>query len=338
MSITNKNNQLELQILTRGLRRAQGFRLFFAQCNNRQLRTHIIKELESELIKQGITLHHLYLEHPVRSLDDLVPSSLEPGQKQVVSITGLENSLPLSEEKGDILQRLSYGRDLLPKIVPVPLIIWLSSGILKEIQTESHDFWSWRAGVFHFQASPPKIETSFTEIYRDLLNTGNSIQPMDNERMHILYDLLENLNLLPDTEKNKLQRAELLRQLGELHQVRSEYKRAEINFEEYLRILKEIGEDSRLLDAYYQLGTTKMLLSKSNEATTLFETALHHCGENKKMKGYLHFLIGLEKRSKNIVEARKNFQQSLTFSREAGDKGLESTLLGIFAELGKPGR
>ena len=63
---------------------------------------------------------------------------------------GLESGIPYDQPNSRILAELNLGRDLFPRDVPSPLVIWLPDYAVTAVARFAPDFWAWRSGVFEF--------------------------------------------------------------------------------------------------------------------------------------------------------------------------------------------
>ena len=215
------DNEKELQLLFKSLKRAKGFHLYLVQGNNPRLRTEILASLKQLLGTAGITFYHHHLQEPIGSLEDLLPPGFAAREKKkaVLVVSGLENSFIETGDPQALLHRLNYARDLLPKKIPVPLVLWLPVGAFKKILTEAHDLWSWRSGTFYFSTPTELIAGQFQEmaLLREKDSRGAIPEKLYKERLVLFTGLLEDLKLRDGSRKNQLQQADVMQQISELH-------------------------------------------------------------------------------------------------------------------------
>jgi tetratricopeptide (TPR) repeat protein len=147
------HNEQELQLLYRGIKRANGFHLYLAQCDN---------------------------------------------------------------------HRLNYARDLLPKKIPVPLVLWLPTTAFNKILTEAHDLWSWRSGTFYF-SGPPETGLEMLELHEEIYppvdreGQGTISEKFYKEQLDYFTYLLEDLDSNADSGTARLRQADVMQQISELH-------------------------------------------------------------------------------------------------------------------------
>jgi tetratricopeptide (TPR) repeat protein len=207
--------------LFQSLKRAKGFHLYLVQGNNPRLRTEILDSLKQLLETAGITFYRHHLKEPIVSLEDLLPPGFADREKEkaVLVVSGLENSFIETGAPQVFLHRLNYARDLLPKKIPVPLILWLPVGAFKKILTEAHDIWSWRSGTFYFSSPTEMIENQFQEmaVLREQETRTAIPEKLYRERLVLFTGLLEDLKLRADSQKTQLQQADVIQQISKLH-------------------------------------------------------------------------------------------------------------------------
>jgi tetratricopeptide (TPR) repeat protein len=215
------DNEKELQLLFQSLKRAKGFHLYLVQGNNPRVRMEILDSLKKLLETAGIIFYQHHLKKPISSLDDLLPPGFADREKEkaVLVVSGLENSFIDTGAPQFLLHRLNYSRDLLPKKIPVPLVLWLPVGALKKILTEAHDLWSWRSGTFYFYTPTEMIEGQFQEmaVLREQETRAAIPEKLYRERLVLFTGLLEDLTSRDGSQKIQLQQADVMQQISELH-------------------------------------------------------------------------------------------------------------------------
>jgi len=218
------HNEQELQLLYRGIKRAKGFHLYLAQCDNHRLRAKILASLKQQLETDGITVYYHHLKSLIVSLDEFLPSGLTIREKEkaVLLVSGLENSIIETAESQAFLHRLNYARDLLPKKIPVPLVLWLPTTTFNKILTEAHDLWSWRSGTFYF-SEPPETVLELHELHEEIYppvdreGQGTISKKFYREQLVYFTYLLEDLESRTDSGTARLQKADVMQQTSELH-------------------------------------------------------------------------------------------------------------------------
>jgi len=286
------DNEKERQLLYRSLTKASGFHLYLVQCNNPGLRAEVLAFLEERLGSVGITLYHHHLKKPVVSLDDFFPPGVRfrEGEKAVLAVSGLENSFSPAGEPQAFLHRLNFARDVMPKKFPVPFVLWLPVGAFKKILTEAHDVWSWRSGTFYFSTPPEMIRSQLEEIaaLKEKEGGGTLSEKAYKERSILFSDLLEDLKLQPESQKNQLQRADVMAQIAELHysfsdnvsrpDQKKEYLEKSLEFQlKASRIYEQVFDKNHpdLASSYNNLSLIYRVLGQPEKALEFQLKALH---------------------------------------------------------------
>jgi len=215
------DNRTEFHLLYQGLTRAEGFHLYLVQCNNSRLQSEIQASLIEQLEAAGMTVYLRRLSEPVESLADFLPAGFSPkkGERPVLMVNGLDISFSQTDDSQAFLHRLNFARDVLPKKFPLPLVLWLPVGAFKKIITEAHDLWSWRSGTFYFSTPPEMVQAQFQETIAVKEREGEKglSEKSYKERLALYTGLLEDLQTQPESEKNRLQQADVMQQMAELH-------------------------------------------------------------------------------------------------------------------------
>ncbi|AFZ26376.1 tetratricopeptide repeat protein [Cylindrospermum stagnale PCC 7417] len=136
-----------------------GLSLLIAVCDDANFRDEIIAKYEAEL-QSKFRLYRVTLARGEPSLKaaiyQLVQSEeyLRQGGKAVITVTGAEQLyfLRMGEERSEqeiFFGYLQWTREAM-RDFPYPIVIWVTNQILSKLIKKASDFWSWRAGVFHF--------------------------------------------------------------------------------------------------------------------------------------------------------------------------------------------
>ncbi|HEY9693339.1 MAG TPA: hypothetical protein V6D15_14095 [Oculatellaceae cyanobacterium] len=101
-------------------------------------------------------VHWDFSDQNLRFLRDAIVEKLqavkiESDKKLVLIITGLENSIGMSEAYPPVLQDLNFVRDAFKTSVPHPILFFLPDYALTRLAKYAPDFWAWRSGIFYFK-------------------------------------------------------------------------------------------------------------------------------------------------------------------------------------------
>ncbi|MGK7945096.1 MAG: tetratricopeptide repeat protein, partial [Microcystaceae cyanobacterium] len=135
-----------------------------ASCEQGSLQTQIIQQYETEL-SPSIPCYRITVDRQEPSLrgklEQLVkdnPTLQQPKALAVISVTNIREILTIKldqkEDKSPIEKFFGYlqwTREGLRRF-PYPIVLWVTPQILRRLSREAPDFWSWRGGVFRFNA------------------------------------------------------------------------------------------------------------------------------------------------------------------------------------------
>jgi tetratricopeptide (TPR) repeat protein len=154
--------------------------IFVAVCDADRQREQVIAEYERELAP-NIQHYRVKLDRQEPSLRHAIASIVTHKENAIVTVLGAE-TLGLLGRDDESLDKffgyLQWTREALREF-KIPIVLWIPSRIFKELAKRSPDFWSWRNGVFQFQAEP-----SLALI--DLEDTGIDVERLDEQSNSVL--------------------------------------------------------------------------------------------------------------------------------------------------------
>jgi tetratricopeptide (TPR) repeat protein len=135
--------------------------LLIAVCDNSQFREELIARLQAEL-QPEIRCYRLSLIRGEPSLKMTILQKMQTddylreGGRSVVMVTGAEQLyfLQLGEEKSEqdaFFGYLQWTREALPEF-RFPIVLWVTTQLLTQMERKAPDFWGWRKGVFRFKS------------------------------------------------------------------------------------------------------------------------------------------------------------------------------------------
>ena len=146
---------LELKSLDRSLKLARGFKLYFVvfPATEGDFHEAFLNQMESELV-------FLPLKGPTKNLIKI----LETTEKRSLplAVLGLSQTLDNPRFAKKMLTSLNIGRDFLPKIMQVPLLLVIEPQHVKLFSKQAPDFFSVRSGLFSFERGNPLQIASMT--------------------------------------------------------------------------------------------------------------------------------------------------------------------------------
>ena len=320
-----------LDRLARMINRADDFVLGFVKCNHPSQQKELRREFLARLSDKHIL--EVELDKPLVSLlDELTARWPSDNPPDVVCVYGLEKSINKLQEASPVLGRLNNDRDLLRRVVPVPLLIWLPDFALDFIARGAPDFWAWRSGVYEFETDKALWQQEGAlALIPDVLGVFSLDHQGKKAEIVHLEELLRTAQSLPREEKREKQlTASLLQQLGLIYLTMGQWAEAETHYRKSLTILQDLGEQNAVAVALHQLGRIGQERNDLPEAEHFYRQSLQisqELGERSGIAATLHELATLEQKRANPLKAERLYRQSLQISQELGNKrDIASTL------------
>ena len=274
MVIFLENNRETFNILLSFLVMSKGFKFAFAEINFPPDIDELITALQSHEKCQDLQLVVLKLDDPdlhflLETLKkNLLTLKLEPENKLVLILRGLEKAISTSGNNPPILTNLNYARDGFPKFIPHPILFILPDYAATRFAKFAPDFWAWTSANFRFQTVP--------EVRQNLLE--NAFHPINSNRTYAKVTKSENIELLTrllqeyteETQASQRTRIELLQQLAKEHQSVREFTVAKEYLQEALMLCRELQYQSGEAKVLYNLGEIFYLNREFKEARRLF--------------------------------------------------------------------
>jgi tetratricopeptide (TPR) repeat protein len=232
-----------------------------AVCDDPDVQAEIIQRYETEL-QNEIRPYRLELSPTEPSLRkaiaDLVAQEeyLQAGGRAVLTVVGTERISFLKPQGADrspqdiFLGYLQWTREGLLAF-PYPILLWVSTQLVKRISREAPDFWSWRKDVFRFASHPTTIVqnrelAAFRPVWEEM-----GLPPFKEEESIPLADLQE---LIKQTEArakgpNDPLLATLYSQMGRIYAKRAERGEAEDYSQEIERAIAYFDKAAEIQDA-----------------------------------------------------------------------------------------
>jgi tetratricopeptide (TPR) repeat protein len=362
------DNRDELQRLLTALDYADGFAIFFARCNVPVQRRQLIAEIRQQLSARNLYLLELQFERPVRDLrshlrrllsqqraspplsNQVSSPTLElalaeaapnyrPVATPVLSISGLEFSIPFDKPNAALLSELNLGRELFRRDAPYPLLIWLPDYAITAVARHAPDFWAWRSSVFTFHSQDLLRTNSVQTLAGDEAGwiAVQNLSPEEKQRrLRLLESLLDDYAGLPDDPRTRRERADLLTSLGQINHVLNRYEQALDYYSRSLKLLQEIGDKQGE-------GTTLNNISQIYSARGDYDTALSYLERSFKLLQEIGDKQGEGTTLNNISQiysahgdydtALSYLERSLAIRQEIGDKQGEGATLNNISQI-----
>ena len=337
--VSPQNQDVLLQIASL-IRLSEGFRLGFVKCNQPVQCRQMAARLK-EMLAGEAKIIDVVLNEPVSSLRRAILKAREaekssPECKQVIMVFGFEHSVP-SNGLAPALDELNQSREIFPKDVSGPLLIWLPDYALTRLAREAPDFWGWRSGVFELLPDLKLMSIIEKMVVQDA-ETSNLGLNEKRERASALEGLIRDYQELPRGERVGRGQAEVLHRSGNIHRQLGEYEEARRLYGECLKINQELGDKSGVAATLYQMGIIAQDTGDMVEARRLYRECLkidQELGDKSGMAATLHLMGNMAYVTDDLVEARRLYEESLKIKQELGKKsGVAATLhqMGMMAQ------
>lgn len=327
------------------------FVLAFVKCNLPAQRHALVERINVLTEPLGVTPIEIELTEPIDKLlpilcDRLAGSYLKPAaveaepapalregrSKVALFVYGLEHSLPSADSNPPILAHLNLSRELFRRDLPCPLVIWLPDYALTLLARGAPDFWAWRSGVYEFPAERETAEqVTRTAVYGEADHVTSSLSAeAKRERLRLLARLLDDYRELGDGVHERSRQADILWKMGDVHRNLGEWAEARADYEEALRLARELNEPRTIAGLLDNLGLLAQNAGDLSEARRLYSESLdleRELGDKWGISVILHQLGWLAQGKGSLNEARRLYDESLSLARELGDKrGISGTL------------
>lgn len=274
--------------------------LIIVACDDLRLRQRIIDRYELEARQEKIRPFRIVLGNEPSLRSGLAKLAMKPGDAAVVTVTGAEWLLRVKmqeQEQSDLdkfFGYLQWTREGLREF-RVPIVLWVTHRILREMSRQAPDFWSWRKAVLRFDSQ----ETEALAVLGQQQAQPLQAQPND-EFLPPLEDLLSEIQQLESNSPESPNLATLYDQLGQVYAHRIESGKA-VNLDHERQLTIDAFRNS--IDRYRQLK------NQPNLMWTLIRLG--------------NFLVSQSRYGETIAA----YQQSLDIAREIGDRKGEATSL-----------
>jgi tetratricopeptide (TPR) repeat protein len=315
--------------------------LILVACDDLPLRQRMIERYEREALQAKIRPLRLILGTEPSLRAGLEKLGLRQGELAVVTVTGAEWLLRVkvqeSAEQSDLdkfFGYLQWTREGLREF-QLPIVLWVTHRILREMSRKAPDFWSWRKAVLRFAGEEvtPEPRTG------DLQPQVSHNEPHD-KFLPPLEELLSEIYTLESTAPNSVGLATLYGKLGQVYAQRiqrgktnnliEERQQAIEAFEKAINRYQELSLSSAFCSVLSELGSFLYSQSLYEEALSAYERGLRMSSEIGDRFGEaiflndlgdIYFALGQYRQALNF------YQQSLNINLEIGDRSGEANSL-----------
>ena len=333
------DEKANLAALTRSLRRANGFGLIFAVCNQSELRERLMRDLAARLPEKNIL--QVPIREPVDSLLTYLTEALELEEAETppdaVFVYGLESWLPAQgdEPGAGFLANLNLFRNNFPKHLPCPMVLWVPQHILADIQDRAPDFASIRSGVYVFSMTSEARSQFLTNYSTEQLTTIVGLTLEEKlERITRLEHLLKEFQSLPKDQRNLLDEAPLMTSLAFTYYGIGRFDKVELLLQTALQIYRDNfpAHHPSIVSALNNLALLYSYQERYTEAEKFFKESLDIDRLNP-LSNSNSIAIGLSN-SSLLYSRQKRYTEAETLLKEALNVIRSSTLSNVTAKAG----
>jgi tetratricopeptide (TPR) repeat protein len=328
------DRMVELRAMANMLRRAEGFTLAFAQCNQPAERRRLVSELRQLLDDYPIA--EVEFTQPIEHLlDELVPRLPNEHNVRALFIYGVELSISVrrdsqstkhtDREFSPLVANLNVSRNSLPRHIPYPIILWLPAFAITAIMRGAPDFFSWRSALFQFP-SPPEILAQLSQealTGADAIATFNLTLEEKKERIAAIEDLLAEYESLPPDRRDCRVEGKLIYRLAALHYSVGDYGKARDLYHQSMEIGGALDYKDMVAASLHQLGVIAQQQGNYEDAERYHQQCLNifkELGDQLNIAGSLQQLGRIAQNRGYYEEAGRYYQQSLNGFRQLRNK------------------
>ena len=316
--------------------------LIIVACDDLRLRQRVVDRYEAEARQAKIRSHRIVLGTEPSLRSGLAKLALRQGNAAVVTVTGAEWLLRVKmregEEQSDLdkfFGYLQWTREGLREF-RVPIVLWVTHRILREMSRQAPDFWSWRKAVLRFVSQEAEPIVVLNE------ERSQSSQPQsDNAFLPPLEELLLEIKSLESSTPESSNLATLYEQLGLVYANRiASGKAANLEqerqqtidaFQQSLDRHQQLNNQSDLVGVLLRFGNFLDGQSRYEDAIAAYQQSLEvarEIGDRDGEGGNLCNLAHVYNSLGQSQYAIKYYQDALVVQREVGNRDFESNSLG----------
>ena len=313
--------------------------LIIVACDDLRLRQRVVDRYEAEARQTKIRSYRIVLGKEPSLRSELAKLALRQGDAAVVTVTGAEWLLRVKmregEEQSDLdkfFGYLQWTREGLREF-RVPIVLWVTHRILREISRQAPDFWSWRKAVLRFASQEAEPIPVWNE---ERLQRPQS-QP-DDEFLPPLEELLSEIESLESSSPESPNLATLYDQLGQVYANRiksgktvnleQERQQAIDAFQNAIDRHQQLNNQSDLVGVLLRFGNFLESQSRYEDAIVAYQQSLEIAREIRNGEAASLNNLGIVyKALGQYARAIEFYQQSLEIDREIGDRSGEATSL-----------
>ena len=315
--------------------------LIIVACDDLRLRQRVVDRYEAEARQAKIRSYRIVLGKEPSLRSELAKLALRQGDAAVVTVTGAEWLLRVKmregEEQSDLdkfFGYLQWTREGLREF-RVPIVLWVTHRILREISRQAPDFWSWRKAVLRFSSE----EAEPIPVWNEERSQLSQSQPED-EFLPPLEELLSEIQQLESSTPESSNLATLYEQLGLVYakqiasgkaaNLEQERQQTIDAFQNAIDRHQELNNQSDLADVLLKLGSFLNAQSRYEDAIVAYQQSLeieHEIGDRNGEAMSFNNLGNAYDSLGQYQRAIELYQQSLEIEREIGNRKGEADSL-----------
>lgn len=314
-----------LDELERVVRWSSEFTLAFVKCNHSAqcdaMRSAVLNRVKDKSILE------VKLDGPIISLlEELKTRWKGKEAPDAVCVFGLENSVNEQREGSRILGSLNHERELIRRLIPGALLIWLPDFALDLIARLAPDFWAWRSGVYEFPTNPELWQQDSNAALSgeggdELLSLSVEEKKQELARLKVL---LRTARALPKQDRrSRATIMQLLLRLGVIYYVLGDLAAAQDCYEESLATSRTIGDRLGEAVSLHRLGMIAQNRGELSEAQDFYEKGLEMVrtlGSDVNVVAALYHLGRIAQEQKDRPKAQRLYEESLEISKRLGNQ------------------
>jgi tetratricopeptide (TPR) repeat protein len=319
------------------LRQRTGFHFALALYNDPLERAACVQELAASLAAEKIELRIIDLlqPSPARTLLEHVEAAARttsPDQRLALVILNLESRVDYNPELHqpgspglEFLATANLHRELFEKSCPFPIVLWMTELLERALVKQAPDLWQWRSHVFDLRTRERPLETLTEPDGRRLKSDDDRLHP--EIRLHRLEEEL----VAYRKSGSRVDEMRILNAIGLAHSDAGDAKLARNDFEEVLRIARELRNPQWEGNALGNLGGAYALLGDIQGSIKYHEQALELSRKIGDRDGESSDLGNLGVAYKNLGDLDKAidlYNRQLVIAREIGHRQSEGSALG----------
>ena len=322
-AVSAPDEAAELSALVRTLELAEGFQLIFVRCNQIPQRERLMEEVRSRL--PNLNIQTIFFRGPIQHLLDSIQEHLMTPLPDVVFVSGLEFSLPVTDEAQatPLIANLNASRNSLAEFLPCSVVFWVPEYVLTAIAQGSPDFFSVRSSVYFFSANHAEIARLTRQLSTgEFWQSNNLSQVEKQQRIEAIKRLLADYELLPDRQRDRSAELRLLGNLGALFLTLGDYEVAHTYYNQSLRIAVELHDQSSIAVSLHQIGNLHYLRGEFEEALTQYNQAVRlseSLGDDAGAAGTLHQIGRIYHARGDYGAAILKYEQALQLFEKLSD-------------------